>query len=157
MANVTGPGGCEACGQPIPPQHGRGRRRRFCGATCRSAARRARDRSRRGPVPHPSPAAGRRSAGAGPRGDAPGGADPLAAALQRAAARLAAELADPAALPLEAVAAARELSGVTDAALRAAVDRARAAGQSWGRIGEVLGTTRQAAFQRFGHPDPHRG
>ena len=76
---------------------------------------------------------------------------------QRAAARLAAELADPAALPLEAVAAARELSGVTDAALRAAVDRARAAGQSWGRIGEVLGTTRQAAFQRFGHPDPHRG
>jgi hypothetical protein len=43
-------------------------------------------------------------------------------------------------------------------ALRAAVDRARAAGQSWNRIGEVLGTTRQAAFQRFGRPvDPRTG
>lgn len=56
---------------------------------------------------------------------------------------------------LEALAAARELSGATDAALRAAVGRARAAGQSWSRIGDVLGTTRQAAFQRFGRPiDP---
>jgi hypothetical protein len=54
---------------------------------------------------------------------------------------------------LEALVAARELSGATDAALRAAVDRARAAGQSWSRIGDVLGTTRQAAFQRFGRPD----
>ena len=54
---------------------------------------------------------------------------------------------------LEALAAARELSGATDAALRAAVDWARAAGQSWSRIGDVLGTTRQAAFQRFGRPD----
>lgn len=52
--------------------------------------------------------------------------------------------------PLEAMAAARELSGATDAALRTAVRRARAAGLSWSRIGEVLGTTRQAAFQRFG-------
>ena len=52
--------------------------------------------------------------------------------------------------PLEAVAAARELSCATDAALRTSVDRARAAGHSWSRIGEVLGTTRQAAFQRFG-------
>jgi hypothetical protein len=53
---------------------------------------------------------------------------------------------------MDAVAAARELSRVTDVALRAAVDRARAAGHSWSRIGEVLGTTRQAAFQRFGRP-----
>jgi acyl-CoA reductase-like NAD-dependent aldehyde dehydrogenase len=73
-----------------------------------------------------------------------------------------AELSHPATgSPLEVLAAARELSGATDAALRAAVDRARAAGQSWSRIGEVLGTTRQAAFQRFGRPDlagdPPRG
>jgi hypothetical protein len=78
----------------------------------------------------------------------------VAAVIQRAAGRLVAELSRPATgSALEALAAARELSGATDTALRAAVDRARAAGQSWGRIGEVLGTTRQAAFQRFGRPD----
>ncbi|MET0495727.1 MAG: DUF3887 domain-containing protein [Actinoplanes sp.] len=39
--------------------------------------------------------------------------------------------------------------------LRATVDRARAGGHTWQEIGEVLGTTRQAAFQRFGKPaDP---
>jgi hypothetical protein len=42
--------------------------------------------------------------------------------------------------------------------LRAAVDRARAEGHTWQEIGEVLGTTRQAAFQRFGRPvDPRTG
>ena len=56
------------------------------------------------------------------------------------------------------MAAARELSAAAETALQAAVDRARAAGQSWRDIGEVLGTTRQAAFQRFGHPiDPRTG
>jgi hypothetical protein len=88
------------------------------------------------------------------RGQRAAGADPVVARIQRAAGRLVAELSHPAtASPLEALAAARELSGATDAALRAAVDRARSAGQSWSRIGDVLGTTRQAAFQRFGRPD----
>jgi len=42
--------------------------------------------------------------------------------------------------------------------LRAAVDRARAEGRTWQEIGDVLGTTRQAAFQRFGRPvDPRTG
>jgi hypothetical protein len=42
--------------------------------------------------------------------------------------------------------------------LRAAVDRARAGGHTWQEIGDVLGTTRQAAFQRFGRPiDPRTG
>jgi hypothetical protein len=42
--------------------------------------------------------------------------------------------------------------------LRAAVDRARADGRTWQEIGEVLGTTKQAAFQRFGRPvDPRTG
>jgi hypothetical protein len=60
--------------------------------------------------------------------------------------------------PRDAVAAARELSAAAEAALQAAVDRARAAGQSWREIGDVLGTSRQAAFQRFGHPvDPRTG
>ncbi len=39
--------------------------------------------------------------------------------------------------------------------MQAAVDRARDAGHSWREIGDVLDTTRQAAFQRFGRPvDP---
>jgi hypothetical protein len=60
--------------------------------------------------------------------------------------------------PRRAVAAARDLSAAAEAALQTAVDRARAAGQSWREIGDVLGTTRQAAFQRFGHPvDPSTG
>jgi hypothetical protein len=57
-----------------------------------------------------------------------------------------------------AVVAARELSAAAETALQEAVDRARTAGQSRREIGDVLGTTRQAAFQRFGHPvDPRTG
>ena len=51
-----------------------------------------------------------------------------------------------------------ELSAATNAALQEAVDRARTAGRSWREIGDVLDTTRQAAFQRFGRPvDPRTG
>jgi hypothetical protein len=64
------------------------------------------------------------------------------------------DAADPAD-PLAGLAAAREQSAAAAAALQAAVDRARAAGHSWREIGDVLQTTRQAAFQRFGRPiDP---
>lgn len=53
---------------------------------------------------------------------------------------------------------ASELNGLANATLRAAVDRARDAGRTWQEIGDVLGVTRQAAFQRFGHPiDPRTG
>jgi hypothetical protein len=56
------------------------------------------------------------------------------------------------------MAAARERAVAANEALQAAVDRARDAGHSWREIGEVLGTTRQAACQRFGHPvDPRTG
>jgi hypothetical protein len=47
------------------------------------------------------------------------------------------------------MAAARRRAAAANEALQAAVDRARDAGHSWREIGEVLGTTRQAAFQRF--------
>jgi hypothetical protein len=85
--------------------------------------------------------------------------DPVASTVRAAAGRLADELGRPGdTSPLAAMAAAQELSAATDAALQAAVDRARAAGHSWKRIGDVLGTTRQAAFQRFGRPiDPRSG
>jgi hypothetical protein len=60
--------------------------------------------------------------------------------------------------PRDVVAAARDLSAAAETALQTAVDRAWAAGQSWRDIGEVLGISRQAAFQRFGHPvDPRTG
>lgn len=51
--------------------------------------------------------------------------------------------------------------GLRDAAERvlvAAVQRARDDGASWQTIGDALGVTRQAAFQRFGKPvDPRTG
>jgi hypothetical protein len=95
---------------------------------------------------------------AGPR-PAGGGPGPMAIRISETADRLAAELSRPAAgSELGAVTVARELAAAADAALQLAVDRARSAGQSWRGIGDVLGTTRQAAFQRFGRPvDPRTG
>lgn len=59
---------------------------------------------------------------------------------------------------LPAVSTAVELGRLVDQVLRGTVDRAREAGHTWQEIGEVLGTTRQAAFQRFGRPiDPRTG
>jgi hypothetical protein len=53
---------------------------------------------------------------------------------------------------------AADLNGLAAATLRASVERARAAGRTWQEIGDVLGVTRQAAFQRFGNPiDPRTG
>jgi hypothetical protein len=89
-----------------------------------------------------------------------GRADPAAtaaAAVAKTARRLIEEFSRPGP-PQAGVAAARDLSAAAEAALQAAIDRARAAGGSWRDIGEVLGTSRQAAFQRFGHPvDPRTG
>jgi hypothetical protein len=87
----------------------------------------------------------------------PGPDDDVAGRITVAARRLAAELSQPASRE-GAVAAARDLSAAAEEGLQTAVDRARAAGQSWREIGDVLGTSRQAAFQRFGHPvDPRSG
>jgi hypothetical protein len=85
--------------------------------------------------------------------------DLVAVRIRDSARRLLGELARSGAdSPLGAMAAARELSAATDAALQESVDRARSAGRSWREIGDVLGTTRQAAFQRFGRPvDPRTG
>ncbi len=59
---------------------------------------------------------------------------------------------------LRAVAVARDALRSAEERLRQAVETARAAGETWADIGEVLGTTRQAAFQRFGRPvDPRTG
>jgi hypothetical protein len=56
---------------------------------------------------------------------------------------------------LETVLVASELSAAAASALRLSVELARAAGRTWQELGDVLGVSRQAAFQRFGHPvDP---
>jgi hypothetical protein len=122
MADVQEPGACQACGRSLPIQHGKGRRRYYCNAGCRDAARRERVRSGRHVKAYLTST--ERHENLDSNADS----------------------------PLEAVAAAREMAAAAEAALQAAVDHARAAGQSWREIGEVLGTTRQAAFQRFGHP-----
>lgn len=118
MANVERPTTCLSCGRDLPRQRGKGRQRRYCDATCRSAARRQRvnsgltDPIRKDYV------------------DNEGSGGP----------------------PLAEVAEARDRARDAEDALRGSVLRARAAGHTWQEIGLVLGTSRQAAFQRFGRP-----
>jgi Protein of unknown function (DUF3887) len=60
--------------------------------------------------------------------------------------------------PLAGIRHALDVRRQADLVLAAAVDAARAAGCTWQQVGDVLGTSRQAAFQRFGHPvDPRTG
>jgi len=88
----------------------------------------------------------------------PGAPDPVTHRASAAARRLAEEFGPGSGSPVAAVAAARELAVAASSALQAAVDQARGAGHSWRKIGDVLDTTRQAAFQRFGRPvDPRTG
>ena len=59
---------------------------------------------------------------------------------------------------LNTVRLAARMRAVADDALRQCVDRARSAGHTWQEVGDALGTSRQAAFQRFGKPvDPRTG
>ncbi|MDZ7884232.1 MAG: DUF3887 domain-containing protein [Mycobacterium sp.] len=60
--------------------------------------------------------------------------------------------------PLKGVLAAQEIQRRAEELLAAAVQRARESGRTWQDIGEVLGVSRQAAFQRYGKPiDPRTG
>ncbi|MGW4244471.1 hypothetical protein [Nocardia sp. NPDC004722] len=51
---------------------------------------------------------------------------------------------------MAALRAARSLDGVVDDVLRSLVRQARDEGRTWAEIGDIFGTSRQAAFQRFG-------
>jgi hypothetical protein len=136
MNGTERPGFCETCGRALEQQKGRGRYRRYCDASCRSAARRRRA-SEEG-VKQTLTATSRQ-----------GNLDAMDTETPSTGS---------AAQPLDALAAA--LGAVRDAetGLRDAVDTARDAGRTWTEIGDVLGTTRQAAFQRFGRPvDPRTG
>jgi hypothetical protein len=135
--------------------------RRYCNATCRSAARRRREQPerRRPGIVKAGLTADDRHVTLDIVGGGSGPSDPVASRIIDTAGRLVEELTRPGARsPLAAMTAARELAAATGEALQEAVDRARAAGHSWREIGDVLGTTRQAAFQRFGYPiDPRTG
>jgi hypothetical protein len=56
------------------------------------------------------------------------------------------------ATPLDAVDIALADLRAAESRLREVVDAARDTGHTWAQIGDVLGITRQAAFQRFGRP-----
>jgi hypothetical protein len=82
----------------------------------------------------------------------------LAEQIAKVAEVLRLELANPGADPVHSLASARSLRGLTDDAMQALVVAARERGVPWQRIGDALGITRQAAFQRFGAPiDPRTG
>jgi hypothetical protein len=51
--------------------------------------------------------------------------------------------------PLEGLRTAQGVEKAIDKVLREQVRRARSAGCSWSDIGEALGTTKQAAWERF--------
>jgi len=140
MLATDGSAVCEACGRQLPVREGRGRRRRYCDATCRSAARRRRAAADDSDVKADLTPADRH--------DNLDTVHRLADVVARVGSGS----------PLAALAAARDLAAAASEAMQQAVDRARASGHSWREIGDVLGTTRQAAFQRFGHPvDPRTG
>lgn len=59
---------------------------------------------------------------------------------------------------LDGVGLAQQVGLLAEEVLRRSVQQARDAGHTWQQIGDVLGVTRQAAFQRFGKPiDPRTG
>ena len=58
----------------------------------------------------------------------------------------------------EAIESAVLITDSADQLLRATIQSARAEGATWQTIGDALGVTRQAAFQRYGKPrDPRTG
>jgi hypothetical protein len=84
----------------------------------------------------------------------------LGAALAAQAAALTDAAGSPLAPPsyLDLVRRARDADALAEQVLRLSVQQCRDAGHTWQEIGDLLGVTRQAAFQRFGKPiDPRTG
>jgi Protein of unknown function (DUF3887) len=80
--------------------------------------------------------------------------------LAEQASALAAAAGSPLAPPayLDLVRRAKDADILAGQVLRLCVEQSRDAGHTWQEIGDLLGVTRQAAFQRFGKPiDPRTG
>lgn len=130
------PQACLECGRALPDPLNRGRIRRYCSATCRSAARRRRARAGDGGAVD-----GKNHLTSGPR--------------QKNVDTVQAEGTGSV---LDAIGRAAQAARAAEEGLAMTVAQARGAGNSWAQIGQVLGVSRQAAFQRFGRPtDPRTG
>lgn len=84
----------------------------------------------------------------------------LSALLAEQATALSSESGSPLTFPdyLGLVRKARDAHALAGQALTLCVQQCRDAGHTWQEIGDLLGVTRQAAFQRFGKPiDPRTG
>jgi hypothetical protein len=93
-------------------------------------------------------------------GDSPQTLTILSGLLAERALTLAQAVSSPLASPayLDLVRRARDLDDLSEQVLRLCVHQSRDAGHTWQEIGDLLGVTRQAAFQRFGKPiDPRTG
>jgi hypothetical protein len=159
MANAATSGRhCRACGRALPSQNGPGRTRLYCDSTCRSKARRTRQATRE----HVNQNLTNRNREGNldnvPKAVPPRDPQLLTRVLNAAHVAVDGVPPDPVLTPLTTVTAVRSLARVVEEGLREAVQNARQAGHTWAEIGELLGTTRQAAFQRFGRPlDPRTG
>src|SRR5690242_9878615 len=84
----------------------------------------------------------------------------LSSSLAEQATDLAQAVASPLALPgyLDVVRRAQQVDNLAEQVLKLCVQQSRDAGHTWQELGDLLGVTRQAAFQRFGKPiDPRTG
>ncbi|MGY6023584.1 DUF3887 domain-containing protein [Streptomyces spinosirectus] len=84
----------------------------------------------------------------------------LSGLLAQQASVLAEALGSPLAAPayLDLIRRAQGIDELAEQVLRLCVQQGRDAGHTWQEIGDLLGVTRQAAFQRFGRPiDPRTG
>ena len=92
--------------------------------------------------------------------DPPPSLTALSALLAERSSGLAASAGSPLTPPsyLDLVRRARGVDALAEQVLRLSVQQCRDAGHTWQEIGDLLGVTRQAAFQRFGRPiDPRTG
>ncbi|MFK0158756.1 DUF3887 domain-containing protein [Streptomyces sp. NPDC090499] len=92
--------------------------------------------------------------------DAPLSLTALSALLAEQSSVLAASVGSPLTPPsyLDLVRRAQDVDVLAEQVLKLCVQQSRDAGHTWQEIGDLLGVTRQAAFQRFGKPiDPRTG
>ncbi|MFS4092237.1 DUF3887 domain-containing protein [Streptomyces sp. AF1A] len=92
--------------------------------------------------------------------DAPRTLSDLGALLAEQASTLAQAVGSPVTPPdyLNLVRRAQDVDRLAEQVLKLCVQQCRDAGHTWQEIGDLLGVTRQAAFQRFGKPiDPRTG
>ncbi|WP_424534529.1 DUF3887 domain-containing protein [Sphaerisporangium viridialbum] len=92
--------------------------------------------------------------------DSPPSLEALCALLAEQASVMAASTGSPLTPPgyLDLVRRSRDIVGQAEQVLKLCVQQSRDAGHTWQELGDLLGVTRQAAFQRFGKPiDPRTG